>query len=88
MTRTLTRFWQTGAAMPRSTGEQHGFCVKPPVSNCFNFSCIPWVSFTGMNLNLSADRSYYPPIFTVGKYHISGGRCLLPVARSGAPRRV
>ena len=43
-------------------------------------SCIPWVSFTGMNLNLSADRSYYPPIFTVGKYHISGGRCLLPVA--------
>ena len=69
--------WRSDAAQ---YGEQHGFCVKPPVSNCFNFSCIPWVSFTGMNLNLSADRSYYPPIFTVGKYHISGGRCLLPLA--------
>ncbi len=48
--------------------------------NFFNVSCIPWVNFTGFNLNLQKGYNYFSPIFTIGKYSTSGGKTLLPLA--------
>ena len=54
---------------------------KPPQGgNTFNVSCLPWASFTGFNLNLQHGYSYFPPIFTVGKYFKQGERLLIPIA--------
>lgn len=49
--------------------------------NIFNVSCIPWVSFTGFNLNLQKGYNYLPPIFTLGKYtKTADGKMNLPLA--------
>ncbi len=48
--------------------------------NYFNVSCIPWISFTGFNLNLQKGYDYLLPIFTVGKYFSDGDKIVLPLA--------
>lgn len=48
--------------------------------NIFNVSCIPWVSFTGLNLNLQKSYDYLPPIFTIGKYYEENKKKLMPLA--------
>ncbi len=37
-------------------------------SYTFSISIIPWVNFTGFNLNIYSDGSYLLPVFTFGKY--------------------
>lgn len=49
----------------------------PP--NCFPVSCIPWMSFTGFNLNLFNDNEYLSPIITIGRYFEQGNCLQLPV---------
>lgn len=49
-------------------------------ANVFNISSIPWVSFTGFNLNLPKATTYLLPIFTMGKYFEQNGKLLLPFA--------
>lgn len=48
--------------------------------NTFNVSSLPWVSFSGFNLNLPKANTYLLPIFTVGKYCESNGKILLPLS--------
>lgn len=56
-------------------------CDKPEKGkNIFTVSCIPWVSFTGFNLNLKSEYNYLPPIFTIGKFFVYGNQTLLPLA--------
>ncbi|CAG7615926.1 Chloramphenicol acetyltransferase [Paenibacillus solanacearum] len=62
-------------------GEVMQFAAKanePP--NCFPVSCIPWVSFTGFNLNVYGDGTYLLPIFTIGKYVLQNDRVQLPLS--------
>ncbi|MBD3917382.1 type A chloramphenicol O-acetyltransferase [Paenibacillus sp. PR3] len=49
-------------------------------ANCFPISSIPWVSFTGFNLNVYNDGTYLLPIFTIGKYHAHDGKIMLPLS--------
>lgn len=51
---------------------------EPP--NTFPISGIPWVSFTGFNLNVYTGETFLLPIFTIGKYFRQDGRLLLPVS--------
>lgn len=45
------------------------FIAKPNTPlNTFPVSCIPWVDFTGFNLNIYSDWKYLRPIFTLGKF--------------------
>lgn len=54
---------------------------KPLQGNhTFDVSCIPWVSFTGFNLNVQNGYGYFPPIFTIGKYYEEDEKILLPLA--------
>ena len=48
--------------------------------NTFNISCLPWVSFTGFNLNVYTDGCYLPPIFTIGKFIEQDEEVLMPLA--------
>lgn len=50
----------------------------PP--NTFPVSSIPWVSFTGFNLNIHSDGTYLLPIFTIGKYAERDKKVELPLA--------
>lgn len=51
---------------------------EPP--NTFNISCIPWVHFTGFNLNIDNGSAYLLPIFTMGKYDEQDGAIRLPLS--------
>lgn len=53
---------------------------KDQPANTFPISCIPWVSFTGFNLNVFNEGMYLLPIITFGKYFEQTGRVLLPVS--------
>ena len=57
------------------------FIGKPnEPSNIFTISGIPWISFTGLNLNLPKVTDYLLPIFTTGKYFEQGSKIWLPIA--------
>jgi chloramphenicol O-acetyltransferase type A len=62
-------------------GKIKSFIAKPnPPSNIFTISSIPWVIFTGFNLNLPTATKYLLPIFTTGKYFEQNGKIWLPIA--------
>ncbi|HDR8451294.1 MULTISPECIES: type A chloramphenicol O-acetyltransferase [Bacillus] len=59
----------------------HGLFTKeniPP--NVFPISSIPWISFTGFNLNINNDENFLLPIITCGKYFNEGNKVMLPVS--------
>jgi chloramphenicol O-acetyltransferase type A len=51
---------------------------EPP--NTFPISSIPWVSFTGFNLNVYNEGTYLLPIFTMGKYRWQDSKLRLPLS--------
>jgi len=51
---------------------------EPP--NTFPISSIPWVSFTGFNLNVYNEGTYLLPIYTMGKYFQHDEKILLPLS--------
>lgn len=57
-----------------------GMVTKHPPANSYSISCIPWVSFTGFNLNIITDGRYLSPIITWGKYFEQGDKILLPLS--------
>lgn len=75
------QFQQSYTANMNIYGTNKGLVAKdmePPYT--FPVSCIPWVSFTGFNLNIYGDGQYLLPIITSGKYVEQEGRVLLPVS--------
>ncbi|RXZ01558.1 type A chloramphenicol O-acetyltransferase [Fictibacillus sp. S7] len=62
-------------------GDVHGFFTKShEAPNTFPISMVPWVSFTGFNLNINEDNNYLLPILTGGKYFNQDGKTLFPLA--------
>ncbi|WP_257351365.1 type A chloramphenicol O-acetyltransferase [Pseudalkalibacillus decolorationis] len=62
-------------------GDVKGFFVKENVpKNVFPISSIPWVSFTGFNLNINNDGNFLLPIVTGGKYFNQEGKTLMPIS--------
>ncbi len=53
---------------------------KPLPVNSFNISAIPWIDFTGFNLNLEKGFSYLLPIFTIGKYKWQNAKLIVPLS--------
>ncbi|TQR17526.1 type A chloramphenicol O-acetyltransferase [Psychrobacillus vulpis] len=48
--------------------------------NSFPISSIPWVSFTGFNLNINNDGDFLLPIITGGKYFNQESKIFLPIS--------
>ncbi|MFF5995068.1 type A chloramphenicol O-acetyltransferase [Lysinibacillus sp. KU-BSD001] len=53
---------------------------KHEPKNTFPISCIPWISFTGFNLNIFNDGTYLLPIITSGKFFEQGDKILFPIS--------
>ncbi|WP_431026752.1 type A chloramphenicol O-acetyltransferase [Lysinibacillus sp. LZ02] len=53
---------------------------KHEPKNTFPISCIPWISFTGFNLNIFNDGTYLLPITTGGKFFEQGDKILFPIS--------
>lgn len=57
------------------------FAPKPgKPENCFDVSMLPWVQFTGFNINVYDSGKYLLPIFTMGKAFERDGKRYLPLA--------
>ncbi|ANY67133.1 type A chloramphenicol O-acetyltransferase [Paenibacillus sp. BIHB 4019] len=62
-------------------GKVKQFASKPnEPPNTFPISSIPWVSFTGFNLNIYNEGTFLLPIFTMGKFFQQEGKILLPLS--------
>lgn len=48
--------------------------------NSFNISMVPWLEFTGFNINVYDEGKFLLPVFTMGKFTECDGRRLLPLA--------
>jgi chloramphenicol O-acetyltransferase type A len=60
-----------------------GFALKKAIPNIFDFSCLPWVNFTGFNLNIYSPHpfTWLAPEITIGKFVTDyNGRLQLPVS--------
>lgn len=58
-------------------------CLMPKPdepSNTFTISSLPWVDFTGFNINVFNEGNYLPPIFTMGKFIETNNTVLMPVS--------
>ena len=49
-------------------------------ANSFNISMVPWLEFTGFNINVFDEGKFLLPIFTMGKFFERDGKRLLPLA--------
>lgn len=80
-TDSFSEFYERYLLDVKSYGDVNRFIGKPDVpENVFNISSIPWVSFTGFNLNLPKVTDYLLPIFTMAKYFEQNGKIQLPIA--------
>ncbi len=62
-------------------GGENAVLAKPEMpQNVFDVSSIPWITFTGFNLNLFSKGEHLLPIFTFGRYREQGEKILLPVS--------
>jgi chloramphenicol O-acetyltransferase type A len=62
-------------------GDKREFMPKDnDPGNTFPISCIPWVDFTALNLNIHDDGRYLSPIFTLGKYSEKAGNTVIPLS--------
>lgn len=48
--------------------------------NSFTISSLPWVNFTGFNVNVFNEGRYLPPIFTIGKFIETEDSVLMPLS--------
>ena len=73
----LSSYEADAAAYSRSTryAPKEG---TPP--NSFNISMVPWLEFTGFNINVFDEGKFLLPVFTMGKFFERDGRRLLPLA--------
>lgn len=53
---------------------------KGAPKNTFPISSIPWVSFTGININFFNEGTFLLPIVTCGKYFEQENKLLLPIS--------
>lgn len=49
-------------------------------SNIFTISVLPWVNFTGFNINVFNEGQYLLPIFTIGKFIETENSVLMPLS--------
>jgi len=47
--------------------------------NWFDASCIPWISYDSMNVELPDGYLYYAPIVNWGRYRVESNRLVMPV---------
>lgn len=77
----FSRFYSSYLNDIKNYGEVEQFTPKTnEPANTFPVSSIPWVSFTGFNLNLQTDGTYLLPIFTIGRYFEQNNKILLPMS--------
>ena len=74
-------FYQRFTDDNKRYGDDRAFFPKPDMpGNYFTISFLPWIDFTGFNINVSDDGAYLRPIFTVGKFVRENGTVLVPLA--------
>jgi chloramphenicol O-acetyltransferase type A len=77
----FSKFYENYLSDLQRYGSVKRFLAKPDTPpNVFTISSIPWVSFSGFNLNLPKLGNYLLPIFTTGKYFDQNDRILLPIS--------
>lgn len=66
------------AAAAQAAATQKEYFTGPLGNDVFQFSCIPWVSFTHISHTNSGKKDNATPLFDWGKYFEKGEKILLP----------
>ncbi|MHC1695974.1 MAG: CatA-like O-acetyltransferase [Eubacteriales bacterium] len=62
----------------RTAREQKEYFTGPPQGDVYQFSPLPWISFTHISHTISGKRDSAVPLFDWGKYFIRDGHTVLP----------
>lgn len=62
----------------RTAREQKEYFTGPPQGDVYQFSPLPWISFTHISHTISGKRDSAVPLFDWGKYFSRDGRTILP----------
>ncbi|MDR1260526.1 MAG: chloramphenicol acetyltransferase [Oscillospiraceae bacterium] len=76
-------FYKNCVADMDKYSDKVGFALMPDIPNIFDLSCLPWVNFTGFNLNIycQCPFTWFAPQITIGKIVPDhNGRLQLPVS--------
>ncbi|MDO5292302.1 MAG: chloramphenicol acetyltransferase [bacterium] len=57
---------------------QKAYFTGPVGNDCYQFSSIPWISFTHISHTVSGKKDFAVPMFDWGKYYKLGERVMLP----------
>ena len=60
--------------------EARGHHVPDMPLNTFGVSALPWLSYTSLDINLTADGVYLAPIISWGRWRSDGSRTVLPLS--------
>lgn len=60
--------------------EARGHHVPDMPLNTFGVSALPWLSYTSLDINLTADEVYLAPIISWGRWRSDGNRTVLPLS--------
>lgn len=58
--------------------EQKTYCAARPANDAFQFSPMPWFSYTSVSHTFSGDNTQSNPMFDWGKFYERDGRKLMP----------
>lgn len=75
----FSRFYESIVADMQRYRSCYDFAAVEAPANSFPVSCLPWISYSGFNLNLPLNLRYYAPIITWGKYEDVGGKLQMPI---------
>ena len=57
----------------------HRFIIKEIPKNSFHTSCLPWIKYNSINLEIPLNDKFYAPIITWGKYEKEGKKINIPL---------
>lgn len=76
----LAVFHEQAAALMATARDATDMFPQQVPQNVFDISSVPWLNFTGFQLNIRDSWEHFAPIFTIGKYERDGERTVMPLA--------
>ena len=58
--------------------KQNVYFTGPLGNGIYQFSSIPWISYTHISHTFSGNKNYAVPVFDFGKFHEKNGRLVMP----------
>ena len=74
------QFYKTVTDDMAANHNKRWFEIKYTHRNTFDISCLPWIYYKSLDLQVVNDIAYLAPVITWGKYNLFGNKLMMPVS--------